>query len=104
MEHPNIWCLVRIIHEGDIIYKVLASIYGDAAWRLSSPVSKIEMTDRIYTIRTRRNNTYIVNKNGYGMSGLTASIYSQLEKTGRAEVVNEADLSDHISGINAASS
>lgn len=103
MEHPNIWCLVRINYEGDIIYKVLASYYGDA-WRLSSPVSKIEMTDRIYTIRTRSNNAYIVNKNGYGMSGIAASIYSTLEKTGKAEVVNEADLSEHISGINAASS
>lgn len=87
-------------YEGDISYKVLASYYGDS-WRLSSQISKIEMTDKGYTIS---NNVYIVHKNGYGMSMLTASIYSKLEKTGKVEVVDEADLSEHISGINAASS
>lgn len=103
MEQPDLWCLVRINYEGDIFYKVLASYYGDS-WRLSSQISKIELTDKVYTIHTMSNNVYIVHKNGYGMSMLTTSIYSKLEKTGKTEVVDEADLSEHISGINAASS
>lgn len=44
-EYPDSWVILKINHDGNILYKVLASFYGgyggSDSWRLNSGITKV---------------------------------------------------------------
>lgn len=52
METPDKWVVVKIIDDGDILYKVFASWYGgylgSDSWRINSGITKVNMYEDDY--------------------------------------------------------
>jgi len=82
--NPDNWVMVKFNHNGDIIYKILASWYGGFArgdsWKLNSGVTRIEEDGQCYLFHGSSGSVYRCHKGAYGMSAYTMSILSNFQK------------------------
>lgn len=82
--NPDKWVMLKFIHNGEVIYKILATFYGGYlsgdSWKLNSGVTKIEEEDQCYLFYGSSGSVYRCHKNSYGMGGYTSGIYASFRK------------------------
>ena len=82
--NPDKWVMLKFNHNGEVIYKVLASWYGGFAtgdsWKLNSGVTKIEEDGQLYRFHGSSGSVYQCHKATYGMSGYTMGVPSSFQK------------------------
>lgn len=82
--NPDKWVMLKFNHNGEVIYKVLASWYGGFAtgdsWKLNSGVTKIEEDGQLYRFHGSSGSVYQCHKATYGMSGYTMGVLSSFQK------------------------
>lgn len=85
---PDLWVVVEIDYEGEVVKKVLASWYGGFAngdsWKLSSGITKIVELDDRYEFLNHSGSVYVCYKTLWGMSGYTGNIYQDLINQAKA--------------------
>ncbi len=82
--NPDRWVMLKFNHNGQDIYKVLATFYGGYAngdsWKLNSGVTKIEEDGQTYLFTGSSGSVYRCHKNAYGMGGYTSGVYASFRK------------------------
>jgi hypothetical protein len=88
--NPDRWVVVEFKTPKETLYKVLATWYGGYldgdSWKLSSGIVSVKETDNTYEYLNHSGSIYNCNKNSYGMSGYTASVFSSFEKQNTDEI------------------
>ena len=91
---PDLWVVVEIDYDGEVIKKVLASWYGgylgSDSWKLSSGITEVKEFDDRYEFVNHSGSIYICYKPLWGMSGYTNGVYNDLVK--QAEAAPNADI------------
>lgn len=85
--HPDTWVMLKFVHNGKPIHKILAGWGGSyihgASWKLNSGVTKVTEDDTHYHFEGSSGSVYSCNKRSYGLSAYTAGIlesfYKQVE-------------------------
>jgi hypothetical protein len=82
--HPDTWVMLKFVHKGKPIHKILAGwggsyLYGQS-WKLNSGVTKVTEDDTHYHFEGSSGSIYSCHKKAYGFSGYTAQIYSSFQK------------------------
>ncbi len=79
---PDRWVILEVDTGTEKIKRCLSGWYGGYlhgdSWRLSTDIKELEETDGGYRFSTRSGTKYEVSNRGYGMTGMTASIYAQM--------------------------
>ena len=79
---PDRWVMLKISHENNCVYKVLASWYGgylgSDSWQLNSGVTSIKTDGDYYLFTGSSGSVYKCHRHQYGMSGYTTGIYKSL--------------------------
>jgi len=82
---PDCWVVVKLTSGEDSINKVLATFYGGYlsgdSWQMSSGITETKEFDDRYEFLNHSGSIYICYKNFERLSGISASVYSQLDKT-----------------------
>lgn len=82
---PDRWVILKIYHNEDTFYKVLASWSGSytygSSWRMNSGITHVSFDDPFYYIEGVTGSVYKVHKNMESFSNLTAGIYASLKET-----------------------
>lgn len=96
---PDRWVMLKISHENNCVYKVLASWYGGYlggdSWKLNSGVTSIKTDGDYYLFTGSSGSVYKCNRYQYGMSGYTTGIYQSLiNKITSADVSVSIELMD----------
>ena len=82
--NPDKWVMLKFMHGGTVIYKILATFYGGYlsgdSWKLNSGVTKIEEEGQCYLFYGSSGSVYRCHKNAYGMGGYTSGIYASFRK------------------------
>lgn len=93
---PDHWVMLKFVHKGKPIYKILAGwsgsyLYG-ASWKLNSGVTEVTETDTHYSFTGSSGSVYHCHKKCYGFSGYTSQVYSNFvaEIEGQEEITMEA--------------
>ena len=81
---PDQWVMLKFNNNGKDIYKILAGwggsyLYG-ASWKLNSGVTKVELEGDYYMFHGSSGSIYQCHKNGYGLTGYTASVLESFYK------------------------
>lgn len=76
---PDKWVIVEVSSEHGTFRKVFASWYGgfsgSDSWKMSSAIKSIEEKTNHYEFFNESGSIYICNKEAYGMSFYTSSIF-----------------------------
>lgn len=82
--NPDRWVMLKFNHNGELIYKILATFYGGYlsgdSWKLNSGVTKIEEDGQCYLFHGSSGSVYRCHKNSYGMGGYTSGVYASFQK------------------------
>lgn len=82
--NPDKWVMVKFNHNGQDVYKILASWYGGFArgdsWKLNSGVTKIEEDGDLYRFYGSSGSVYQCHKKTYGMSSYTMGVLASFQK------------------------
>lgn len=81
---PDRWVMVKFVHNGKDIYKILATFYGGYttgdSWKLNSGVTKIEEDGQCYLFHGSSGSVYRCHKQAYGMGGYTAGVFASFQR------------------------
>jgi hypothetical protein len=81
---PDSWVVIRIVHNGETLYKVLGGWYGgylgNNNFRLNSGIVSAEQDEHCWIFNGHSGSKYICSKNSYRMSGVMAEFYNNLKK------------------------
>lgn len=82
--NPDKWVMLKFNHNGEDVYKILASWYGGYAhgdsWKLNSGVTKIEEEGSLYLFHGSSGSVYECHKATYGMSAYTMGVLENFKK------------------------
>ena len=82
--NPDKWVMLKFIHNGSVIYKILATFYGGYlsgdSWKLNSGCTKIEEDGQCFLFHGSSGSVYRCHKNAYGMGGYTSGVYASFQK------------------------
>lgn len=83
--NPDLWALLEIKSDGQLVYKILGSWYGNGylgsdSWRLNSGIASVYLNkDKTeYHVHGYSSSVYICPVKRYGMSGYSSSIVTQM--------------------------
>jgi len=81
---PDLWAVLKFMHNGKVTYKVLGSWYGgylgSDSWKLNSGVTAVEVEGDFLLFKGSSGSVYRCHKNSYGMSGYASSVYAGFKK------------------------
>lgn len=79
---PDKWCVVRIVNDGEVVYKLLMSWYGGYLdgdrWRMNSGIQYIELEGDFYLMTGYSGSVYKCHKTAYGMNGVATGVYNNM--------------------------
>ena len=82
--NPDKWVMLEFNHNGELIYKILATFYGGYttgdSWKLNSGITKIEEDGQTYLFTGSTGSVYRCHKNSYGVGGYTSGVYASFHK------------------------
>lgn len=82
--NPDKWVMLKITHNGESTYKVLASWGGSylhgQSWKLNSGCTKIEEDGQCYLFHGHSGSVYRCHKEMYGMTGYTHGVLASFQK------------------------
>lgn len=82
--NPDKWVMVKFNHNGEVIYKILASWYGgylgSDSWKLNSGCTRIEEDEKYYLFHGSSGSVYRCHKDAYGMSGYASGVFANFQK------------------------
>lgn len=82
--NPDKWVMLKFNHNGEDIYKVLASWYGGFttgdSWKLNSGVTKVEQDGNLFLFHGSSGSVYVCHKDAYGMSAYTMGVLSNFQQ------------------------
>ena len=81
---PDNWVVLKLYHEGETLYKVLAGwsggyLSGDS-WRMNSGISEVTEDDDYLLFHGYSGSVYRCHKGGYQLRMNNAGIYNQLKE------------------------
>ena len=81
---PDNWVVLKINHQGETTYKVLAGwsggyLDGDS-WRMNSGITRVEDHETYYSFYGYSGSVYKVWKDRYGLRMNNAGVYNQLKE------------------------
>ena len=78
--HPDTWVMIKFMHKGSPIYKILAGWGGSylhgQSWKLNSGVTSVTEDDTHYHFKGASGSVYICHKRSYGFSGYTSQVFN----------------------------
>jgi hypothetical protein len=81
---PDKWAIVKVVTEDYTVLRIIASWYGGFAgsnsWKLSSGITGMTINGDWYEFTNESGSLYFCNKNCYGMSSYTTSIYGGFQR------------------------
>lgn len=95
---PDKWVVIRLTSKNDQVDKILSGWYGGYlggdSWRLSSGITKIEDCGDTWKVHNESGSVYTLIKAAHGTSGLTGSVYANLENNQEQGnyIVSEVDI------------
>lgn len=82
--NPDRWVMLKFNHNGEVIYKILATFYGGYttgdSWKLNSGCTKVEQDGNFYLFHGSSGSVYRVHKDSYGMGAYTMSVLHSFEE------------------------
>ena len=78
--NPDLWVILKMVVDGEVQHRVLASWYGGYAgsdsWRMNSGITRAEQVEDAFLFHGQTGSTYVCSKGSgaYGMSSYTASV------------------------------
>lgn len=81
---PDNWVVLKIRHEDETLYKVLAGwsggyLEGDA-WRINSGINRVEEDGNCYEFYGSSGSCYRCHKKGYRLTMAISGVYNQLKE------------------------
>lgn len=82
--HPDTWVILKLTHNNNTIYKILAGWYGgycgSDSWKLNSGITAVRENKHSYCFYGSSGSIYVGHESNERLSGVTSSIISQLEE------------------------
>jgi len=102
MYSPDYWITLKILYEGNIVYKVLAgwdgNLFYGSSWRCNSGINKIEEDDEFYYFYGISGNTYQCNKSNEYMAGYMSAIGVDLLAKDNVQQISAEELKKCFNG------
>ena len=81
---PDNWVVLKINHEGETLYKVLAGwsggyLHGDA-WRMNSGITKATIGGKHVVFEGASGSQYRCHRDGYRLTMANSGVYNQLKE------------------------
>ena len=93
MYEPDRFVILKLNHEGNIVYKVFAGWSGgyldSASWKINSGITKVELDGDYYLFQGYSGSTYKCHKNSYGMTGYMSHVLPDSDKI---EIMEDQDF------------
>ena len=81
---PDSWVVLKIVNEGETLYKVLAGksggyLDGDS-WRMNSGITTVEKQAHLYGFYGSSGSVYWCHQDAYRLTMATSGVYNQLKE------------------------
>lgn len=98
MYTPDKWVILKIKHNEETVYKVLAGWSGSylegQSWKLNSGITKVKTDETHYYFEGYSGSVYKCSKRGYGMNMIMTGVFSQFKNMPDVELMDEQDFNN----------
>ena len=81
---PDLWSIIEVEHNGEVMQKVLASWFGgylgSNSWKISSSINEVVELPNAYEFHNESGSIYIGYKNCYGASSYALDVFHNLQR------------------------
>ena len=92
---PDVWVMLKLTNNDEIVYKILAGWYGeytgDDYWRLNSGCINVKKDGESFVFDGTSGSSYLVSKNNYRLNSLTNNIFMNIQNkfADKIQLMNE---------------